>query len=328
MTIPFFDANPEIVHELRAMDHTAKAYKKYMQKTLLEIGGLGNLFQNLKASEEGERLRKKYFYSLTAMAACIIFVFIWAFLSVFLANGLDTEHPAGTDMILLAGSLVLDAAGIALTLFFSFRCQRTLLRGVSFLIDGYDFNAAAATGGNTLSSYKFGGAKQNTVAVVAGILIFFMVFGGIIAINRLVDLLPVQTQEFSKAGITITLTREFHEQEIVSQTAVFSSSKYIVMCLKEDFQSFEESGMSTDMPLKQYALSVIENNALHTNVEGDESRPFFVYSREANGKDYTYWATVFRGSGAYWMVTFACETKNFASSRKQFVQWADTVKVE
>jgi len=37
--------------------------------------------------------------------------------------------------------------------------------------------------------------------------------------------------------------------------------------------------------------------------------------------------TVYRGSDAYWMVTFACETKNYAAAEAQFLKWADSVEV-
>ena len=38
MTVPFFDSNPEIVNELRAMNHDTKEYKKLLKKILKYYG--------------------------------------------------------------------------------------------------------------------------------------------------------------------------------------------------------------------------------------------------------------------------------------------------
>jgi hypothetical protein len=66
MTLPFFDSNPEIVNELRAMDHNTREYKKILQKVLQEIGGVIYLFNNLKTTDDGNRFRRKYFHNLIA----------------------------------------------------------------------------------------------------------------------------------------------------------------------------------------------------------------------------------------------------------------------
>lgn len=327
MTVPFFDSNPEIVNELRVMDHNTKEYKKILRKVLLEIGGVVYLFNYLKTTDDGNRFRRKYFHHLIATGAFLISLFVWIIVAVVLTGGKDTNQFNGTDIAFFMGFIVIEIASITLAMFFAFRCKRMLLQGVSFLIDSYRYESSGASS-NTLSNYKFERSKLNKVAIVMGILTFVVVFGVIKLSNGTIDhLLTSHTQEFSKAGMTITLTQDFHEKDVVSQTATYSSSKYIVMSLKEEFQLLEQKSISTDISLKEYAEDIIANNSLDVTVEGSESRPYFVYSRQVNGKDFTYLAMVFKGSDAYWMLTFACESKDYASSQKQFMKWADTVKV-
>jgi hypothetical protein len=327
MTVPFFDANPGIVSELRSMDHDSKDYKKLLQKILLEIGGMVYLFNYLKTTDEGNRLRRKYFHCLIAAGAFIISMFIWIIVAMLLTGGREIEQFTSIDIAFFIGFLVIEIASVFLAMFFAFRGRRMLLLGVSYLIDNYTYENNSA-GSVTLSNYKFEKAKLNRVAIVVGIVTFAVVFGVITLGNGTISrLFSSQTQEFSKAGMTITLTQDFHEKDVVSQTATYLSTKYIVISLKEDFQTMAQYNVSTDISLSEYAEAIIANNSISTTIEGNEIRPYFVYSRKVNGKDFTYLAMVYRGSDAYWVLTFACESKNFASAQTQFMKWADTVKV-
>lgn len=38
---------------------------------------------------------------------------------------------------------------------------------------------------------------------------------------------------------------------------------------------------------------------------------YFTYEKSNNGKDYKYYATVFKGTDAYWLIQFACEVDDF-----------------
>jgi hypothetical protein len=327
MAIPFFDSNPQIVSELKTMDHGTREYKKLLQKVLMEIGGFTFLLNHLKTTEDGNRLRRKYFHNLIAAGAFIIAMFVWIFVAVILTGGKDLDQFSGSDMAFFIGFLVIEIASIFGAMFFAFRGKGVLLQGVSFLIDNYGYENGAS--GNTLSNYKFERFKINKVAMIVGALVFVVVFGALKISDGTFDrLFSSQAQEFAKSGLTITLTKDFSEQNVVSQTATYISSKYVVITLKEEFQIFEQNNLSTDITLKEYAEDIIANNSLDSTVEGNESKPYFIYNRQVSGKDITYLAMVYKGSDAFWIVTFACESGDYESSQKQFMKWADTVKVE
>lgn len=328
MSVSFFDSNPGIVDELRAMDHDTREYKKQLRKVLMEIGGVGVVFSHLKTSDEGNRIRRKYFHQLIAAGAFLVGMFIWIVVAVVLTGGKEIDRFSDADAAFFIGFIVMEIASITLSMLFAFRCNRLLLQGVSFLIDHYRQEDSIA-GGNTLGNYKFEKSKVNKIAMVVMVLSFILIYGIIKFGDGTIDrLLASNPQEFSKAGLTITLTQDFHEMEVVSQTATYFTPECVVTSLKEEFTLFEQNDLPTDISLKEYAEIIISNNALDTKIEGNESRPCFVYGRQANGKDYTYLATVFKGSDAFWMVTFACESKNYASSQEQFIEWADTITTE
>ncbi len=328
MSVPFFDNNPEIVRELRAMDHSTKEYRKNLQKVMMEIGGPFLLLPHLKETEEGKQLRKAYFRQLIFTVVFLVAMFVWIPVAYLLVGGREPEQFIGTDSLVMAGLIALEVASLILAFILAFRAKRVLLGGMSYLIDNYQKDGNAA-GGQTLGSYKFQLSKISKMAIILPVLVFLFVFGiNALANGSLSNLFGTKEKDFSKAGLTITLNENFGEEEIVTQTATYSSLKYVITSLKEEFQLFEDVGLSTDIPLSEYADMIITANALDATVEGSDSRPSFVYSEQANGKDYSYLATVFRGSDAFWTVTFACETKYFADSQAQFEKWADTVKIE
>ena len=101
-----------------------------------------------------------------------------------------------------------------------------------------------------------------------------------------------EEKEFSKEGATITLTDEFTEKDLVSQTAYYESMDSIVVMLKEEFTLFEEAGYE-DMTLSEYADLVIQANSLSAERKEEEGLTCFTYEKEQNGKNFEYYATVF-----------------------------------
>lgn len=136
-------------------------------------------------------------------------------------------------------------------------------------------------------------------------------------------------KDFSKAGMTITLTDDFQEKEIVSQTATYYTDEYMVVALKEEFSLFQQAGLQTDITLEDYAGLIRQNNGILSTssaVSEEDGVTYFKYEKEVNGKNISYMATVFKGSDAYWLIQFACETQYFEQSSAQFLKWAKTAK--
>lgn len=131
-------------------------------------------------------------------------------------------------------------------------------------------------------------------------------------------------KEFSKAGMTITLTNKFTEKEIVSQTAYYESLYTIVTCLKEDFSAFDYgSGLALD----DYTSMVLENNNLDVETEFNQEHNYwyFSYERTVSGKQFYYFATTFKSNDAFWLIQFACDASNKDKYQACFEKWAGTV---
>lgn len=328
MNVPFFDSNPEIVSELSAMDHRSKAYKKHLRKVLLEIGGPVSMLNILKEDSQGAVLRKQYFRNLLYSGLFLILMFVWILAGVALIGDKEIYQFNSPEMVIFIAFVVIELITVFLALFFAFRGQNLLMQGTSYLIDHYQ-QVRSGEAGQKLGEYAFPKAKSNTVAIIAGVVVMLVVFGLTSLSNgTFAKLFPAGGQTFTKAGLTITLTKDFQEKEIVSQTVTYMSAKHFVMGLKEEFALLEQNGLSRDLSAWDYAEIVIDNNAINTTLAGEENQPLFIYSKAANGKDFTYLVKVYKGSDAFGLVTFGCETDDFAKSLEQLNLWASSVRVD
>lgn len=145
----------------------------------------------------------------------------------------------------------------------------------------------------------------------------------------MVSLLRNPTQDnakkknFSKAGLTITLTNKFHEKEMVSYTAVYNSESIAVFALKEE-KSLLEGG---ELTLEEYADLVISNNQLDATVKETEGLTSFTFEKHVNGKDCTYFAAVYKGNDAYWLLQFSCESTKYEGLKSTVIKYAKSVTV-
>jgi len=130
-------------------------------------------------------------------------------------------------------------------------------------------------------------------------------------------------KEFSKAGMTITLTTDFVENDIVTQTAYYVSQKAIVTALKEDGSALG------NYTVEQYAKLVCKaNNLSDSSVTVKDDYAEFTYEKELNGKEYFYYARCLKNGTDYWLFQFACETKNSEKYVPTFEKWASTIKFD
>ena len=142
----------------------------------------------------------------------------------------------------------------------------------------------------------------------------------------------IPTKEYtSDAGITLTLPSDFVEKDVVNYTYTLANLEVTMMALKEEFTLYQNAGISPDtVSLKDYASLVITANKLPEDTEISESDGLtsFTYENDANGKTYFYYATVFKGSDAFWLVQFGCDSKNQDEYKTTFVDYAKTVVVK
>lgn len=325
MSIPFFEANPQVVHDLRAMDHKSKEYKKLMRKILFEVGGLPVLFNHLKSSLEGKSFCIRYLRSVLLVVSIIVLLLVVLVVTIFLATSNGDVQPSIYKLILFFAYLV---ACIVVLLIIAFRCRSILLQGVSYAIDSYTFENPS-TESDTPQDYFYPIHKTSKKSKIIISLIIF----GIITLTKITGYLQETAKNgtprtFSKAGISITLTDSFSEKDSSNLIASYVSKKYSVSIMKEAFKSLKNYLDYTKMTIKDYAELVVIKSNVTSVVESDMKIPYFVYTKHVNGKDFSYYVRVFKASDAFWVVTFGAETKNFDAAEEKFTKWADTVKID
>ncbi len=137
------------------------------------------------------------------------------------------------------------------------------------------------------------------------------------------SLFAPKDKSFTKAGMTITLTNAFTEQEIVTQTAYYVSQEAIVTALKEDGSTI------AGYTVAEYADLVCRvNNLNNVNVTAKDGYAEFTYEKELSGKEYYYYARCFKNGTDFWLIQFACETKNTEKYTASFEKWASSVMFE
>lgn len=129
---------------------------------------------------------------------------------------------------------------------------------------------------------------------------------------------------FEKAGMKITLTTDFYEKELASQTAYYESSSVIVTALKEEFSLM--TGLSTST-VSEYTDMVLTNNRLSASKLTREGKEYmyFTYEKTVSGKNFYYLATTHKSGDAFWLIQFACVASDKDEYSTQFLEWADTI---
>ncbi len=131
-------------------------------------------------------------------------------------------------------------------------------------------------------------------------------------------------KDFSKDGITITLTKNFHEEVLDPFHAVYSSKDVAVFCVKEEFSLLDDC----DLTVTEYAEFVIEYSEVDAVVKEKDDLVTFSYIEDAEGEDYYYFASFYKGSDAYWTVQFACKSSEQKALEPTIVEYAQSVIVD
>lgn len=147
-------------------------------------------------------------------------------------------------------------------------------------------------------------------------------FAGCSLSTKIKGLVKPTEKTFSKSGMSITLTDDFAEKEHISYTSVYESKNIAVYTLKEEFSLFG----GEDYSVKEYAELVIKANMLTSVIETRDGLTYFEYEKEVNGKDFHYYAFVFKADDAYWMIQFACNQDDTSELESDIFKYAGTVK--
>ena len=130
-----------------------------------------------------------------------------------------------------------------------------------------------------------------------------------------------EDKTFTKSGMSITLTESFYEKENAAYTAYYESPMILVFAIKEELSYFE--GMN--LTLNEYAQLVIYNNNLSCEVIEDNDLTYFIFEKSVNGKNYLYFASVYKSDDAYWLIQFACESANYEELKEAIIKYAQSV---
>ena len=101
--------------------------------------------------------------------------------------------------------------------------------------------------------------------------------------------------------MSITLTDEFTEKDLVSATVYFESMDAIVTGLKEEFSTLEAAGLTKDSTVEDYAKAVTTNNQKDSKIKTEDGLTYFTYTSDVNGKTYFYIATMYKSNDAFWL---------------------------
>lgn len=328
MAIEFFDTNKGIVNELKGINHSSKEGKKLLRKVFIEMGGMPILFSHLKESPDGNRIRKKYYTNLILIVIVFVLMFALIFAAFALTGGKDIPEFNFSESIVFGIFVFTELAVFATVLLLAFRSWKILYEGLSYSIYTYP-SYSTDTAERSIATYPFKRAKANKkILIITFIVTFIVMFSLQFFGNDLIHkMLSGQEKTFTKAGMTITLTSDFDEEDNISQTATYVSNQYIVVILKEDFSTLSQLNISSDFSLNEYAKNIISGNSVDSKVQEKDGVVYFIYNKKLSGKDFSYFEVVLKGSDAFWDVTFACETKDLESSQAQFLNWAKTVEL-
>ena len=125
---------------------------------------------------------------------------------------------------------------------------------------------------------------------------------------------------FTAEGMSITLTNRFSKLSYAGFTAVYGASDVAVFALKEEFT------LVGDYTLDEYAALVIDVNGLEgVTASTKDGLTSFLYERENDGVNYTYFATVHKTQDAFWLIQFAVESKDYAKKEADILEYAKSI---
>ncbi len=135
-------------------------------------------------------------------------------------------------------------------------------------------------------------------------------------------------EEFSKDGLTITLTDSFRETHYENYTACYESSSAAVFAIKESFDLLD--GLE-DYTLEQYAELVKTSNSSKmpseiTNVDELTTFEYSFYNTEEDAT-FKYFTVVYKGVDAFWTIQFCCDQEDYEILKSEFIKYAKSVNV-
>ena len=186
-------------------------------------------------------------------------------------------------------------------------------------------NDASARGG--LSRAAKCGIVFLVIAVALTLLFqMFVVFlCGVSAFKLITD----ERKTFTKDGMSITLTKSFHEEKNENYAFTYVSEDVAVLVSQVPFYLIESGKSRT---LNDYAELIMRQNTQVHNVEhkhtdGLNYLEYQEYERRTE-KTTCYLISLYKSEDSFWMVTFVCSEEYMQEHRAELIAYAQSVSFE
>ncbi len=188
---------------------------------------------------------------------------------------------------------------------------------------GHPFRFDGVTDEDILNNRKKGSHRGIIVLIIAGIIGFLFGFLNTFDFDNFTDPVP---ETYTIEDMQITLTDKFEETFFEGYTAVYDSKDVAVFMIKEEFELFDDFDFYT---VNEYGNLVLETNGFDSSVQLEtyDGLTYFEYEAQNDENDtYTYFAVLYKGTDAFWVVEFVALTENYEEYRETFIEWAKSVE--
>ncbi len=142
------------------------------------------------------------------------------------------------------------------------------------------------------------------------------------------DAAELGSKTFSFDGFSITLTDDFEEYESEDVDYAVLSDNVGMAVVKEDFATLAQYGIDANaFSSYDYAVSAMESVGTYGEVLQADGYEYFTYDENVTGTDFTYYSAVFKGSDAFWRVSFYTYSNLFDIMIPSFEHWCSSVMV-
>lgn len=158
---------------------------------------------------------------------------------------------------------------------------------------------------------------------ILSIFVFLMVSFGLMGCTA-------TPMEFSGSGITITLTDDFLEEDVIQAPFYLESRDHMFMGMRESKASLVSYYINS---LSDYIDAVLEAGGLpsidkFTQDDGDVEYMYAYYSKTVGEVDYGYMLIVMESEDYFYTMNFGCLNDKLDDNKDQYFQWLETIIVE
>lgn len=129
-------------------------------------------------------------------------------------------------------------------------------------------------------------------------------------------------------GLTIKMSTEMEENKSGDHSVYYFSDNVMVSVKMVNFQELVDAGTgSGDSTIEDYVKIIEDNNENIAFTTDSYGNPSTTYSVEDKKGNLFYYATVRKGSEAFWLINFSCMEEEQEEMLPQFELWASTIEV-